>query len=120
MAQQKKEKTFLCSLCGLPTEGMGNNPEPILPYDKRCCGDCNMNFVIPARLGHTVYVPHLASLADQEKIKVKKEKPSVLSDDPYYNLLGALHDLENGINDAVVHETIRRVMSQIKGPRQPK
>jgi len=40
-----------CSLCGDKFTGMGNNPEPLRPYDERCCDPCNSTKVIPARLG---------------------------------------------------------------------
>lgn len=43
-------KTFICSICGNETEGFGHNPEPVLPYERRCCSDCNMMYVVPARL----------------------------------------------------------------------
>ena len=38
-----------CSLCGESFWGYGNNPEPLLPYARRCCNDCNWTKVIPAR-----------------------------------------------------------------------
>jgi hypothetical protein len=38
----------------------------------------------------------------------------ILKDDPYYNLMGALHDLKRGTNDKVVWDTIERVLKQIK------
>lgn len=41
---------YKCCLCGEPFNGYGNNPAPIT-YDKRlrCCNDCNVKYVIPAR-----------------------------------------------------------------------
>ena len=48
------KKTRRCCICGnpLPKGDLGNNPEPIKPYSSgTCCNECNMNKVIPARLG---------------------------------------------------------------------
>lgn len=41
-----------CCLCGKKCENKwGNNPEPIVAYNKgKCCNQCNMEKVIPARL----------------------------------------------------------------------
>jgi len=41
---------FVCSLCGELTLGYGNNPEPLRPYEERCCDLCNQIKVIPARI----------------------------------------------------------------------
>lgn len=47
------KKIRRCCLCGekfRPGE-WGNNPEPVKPYSLgTCCGECNMNKVVPARL----------------------------------------------------------------------
>ena len=43
-----------CCLCGKTIEsGFGNNPAPIPTKneDDECCDECNMEKVIPARLG---------------------------------------------------------------------
>lgn len=37
-----------CSICGMKFIGEGNNAEPV--NHGRCCDDCNMMEVIPARL----------------------------------------------------------------------
>lgn len=43
--------TWNCSICGLPSHGYGNNPQPVRPsYDDRCCDTCNTIHVIPARI----------------------------------------------------------------------
>ena len=43
--------TFTCCICGKETTGYGNNPAPVIDLpDSRCCDDCNINKVIPARL----------------------------------------------------------------------
>jgi hypothetical protein len=49
-----------CSLCGGPVEpwpdgsnpphGYGHNPEPLAPFEERCCTRCNDTKVIPARI----------------------------------------------------------------------
>ena len=39
----------ICSICGIEYDGYGNNAEPI--NDGRCCDECNLSKVIPARLG---------------------------------------------------------------------
>lgn len=45
-----ESKNFTCSLCGEESFGYGHNPEPILPFDKRCCDACNHDTVIPERI----------------------------------------------------------------------
>lgn len=50
----KKPEVIKCCLCGenikpVGTWTQGNNARPL--KDGRCCDDCNMNKVIPARLG---------------------------------------------------------------------
>lgn len=47
----------LCSLCGQPFHGMGNNPEPLARFEERCCDCCNAARVIPARLAQWVKRP---------------------------------------------------------------
>lgn len=121
--KEKKENGFVCSLCGQADTGFGHNPEPLKPYDQRCCTMCNATQVIPARL-HNVYMLQAkpreeAKRPDDYMVDEEQTSPPLwsLSDDPYYNLLGALHDLEQGVNDKVVHETLRRVLFQIKPKR---
>ena len=38
----------VCVICGTPLNGYGNNADPVA--DGRCCDDCNIAFVIPARM----------------------------------------------------------------------
>ena len=40
---------MLCYLCDKPIKGEGYNLEPIT-NDGRCCDECNINEVIPARI----------------------------------------------------------------------
>jgi len=47
----KKERTVRsCSICKMPFHGWGHNPEPIMPYEQRCCDNCNSGVVIPIRM----------------------------------------------------------------------
>lgn len=39
-----------CSICKKEFKGFGNNPEPILTYEKRCCDQCNQDVVVPVRI----------------------------------------------------------------------
>ena len=45
-----------CSICGHEYTHHGNNPEPLRRYQDRCCDDCNMMYVIPARMGRLVKI----------------------------------------------------------------
>lgn len=47
--EESVNNTQICSICGKEYEGYGNNAEPI--NDGRCCDECNLSKVIPARLG---------------------------------------------------------------------
>ena len=50
-AQKPVPKNYRCCLCGKPFQGYGNNPAPLTNDDRmRCCDDCNITKVIPARL----------------------------------------------------------------------
>ncbi len=45
----KKKK---CCLCNETYNGYGNNPAPLSDNETdRCCDDCNLTKVLPARLG---------------------------------------------------------------------
>ena len=42
---------YTCCICGKEVSGWGNNPWPINnDPDKKCCEECNMTKVIPARI----------------------------------------------------------------------
>lgn len=61
------KKEFTCALCGAKCEGFGNNPEPLAKNEERCCDDCNIKFVIPARMC-------AISINGEERLKeIKKE-----------------------------------------------
>jgi hypothetical protein len=48
-------ETQVCCFCKEDIEGMGNNPEPLVPYDEgRCCDLCNDIIVIPERIDRIV------------------------------------------------------------------
>lgn len=43
--------TNICCICGETFTGYGNNPYPVVKdKNARCCDDCNISVVIPARL----------------------------------------------------------------------
>lgn len=42
-------KEYTCCICGERTSGYGNNPAPVSEIGK-CCDDCNVRFVLPARM----------------------------------------------------------------------
>ncbi len=50
------QETGTCAICGNNYGHYGNNPEPLLPYERRVCDDCNAFVVIPARLGTKVTI----------------------------------------------------------------
>lgn len=40
-----------CAVCGGILEGWGSNPDPLATGDNdRCCRECDLRFVIPARI----------------------------------------------------------------------
>jgi len=45
---EDKDEKQICCICGKEYDGYGNNAEPVKAG--RCCDDCNINQVIPARL----------------------------------------------------------------------
>ena len=43
--------SYICSICGKEFNDWGNNPYPVTKgEDDKCCDDCNMEYVIPARI----------------------------------------------------------------------
>ena len=45
------DKKFICAICGKVCRGYGNNPWPVVKDpDATCCDECNMKYVIPARI----------------------------------------------------------------------
>ena len=47
------EEIYICSLCDERKYGWGNNPYPLCEltdYDSRCCDQCDVEKVLPARL----------------------------------------------------------------------
>ena len=45
--KNKRTKVQKCCICGKTFTGWGNNAEPV--KKGICCGDCNINRVLPAR-----------------------------------------------------------------------
>ena len=48
-----RRETYICCLCGKEHKGFGNNPFPLCKeddFESRCCDDCNISLVIPARI----------------------------------------------------------------------
>ena len=48
--KKEVDKQFVCCLCKQECKGYGNNPAP-LKEEGKCCDNCNLTKVIPARLG---------------------------------------------------------------------
>ena len=46
---EEKKEPKVCVICGREFEGWGNNPDPVEDHGE-CCDECNMMYVIPARL----------------------------------------------------------------------
>ena len=45
------DEKHICCICGQEFNGFGNNPYPVNSDENaRCCDDCNITKVIPARL----------------------------------------------------------------------
>ena len=42
------EEAKICSICGRPYIGFGNNAQPV--NNERCCDSCNINIVVPRRI----------------------------------------------------------------------
>lgn len=57
------ETEWYCLTCGEQRTGWGNNPDPIGAdghpevQDREVCEDCNMCYVIPARMGRHISGP---------------------------------------------------------------
>ena len=63
----------ICSICGISFVGYGHNPEPIFPYEQRCCGDCNSTAVIPARMAFIgANTPEKIEAVEQKLVELRK------------------------------------------------
>ena len=60
------KKAKICSICGSDYDGYGNNADPFIG---RCCNDCNLLHVIPARIS-LIY----AAKKDNPKEPVRHDK----------------------------------------------
>ena len=49
LKMDEKNEVKVCVICGKEFEGYGNNPEPVKDHGQ-CCDECNLTYVIPARL----------------------------------------------------------------------
>jgi hypothetical protein len=66
-------KTGPCSLCDGDYTNYGNNPEPLLGFEERCCADCNQTKVIPARLRLMVARRHVEDVM-QRATEVRRQR----------------------------------------------
>ncbi len=62
----------ICSICGKEYDGFGNNAEPV--NDGKCCDDCNINVVIPARLADN-------KLTEGNEVQEEKEE-EIIPEEP--------------------------------------
>ena len=47
----KSDNEYVCCICGKTFNGCGNNPYPVSKDENaKCCDQCNLDAVIPARL----------------------------------------------------------------------
>ncbi len=51
--ETKKEDYKVCSVCGKPYTGFGNNANPV--NNGRCCDSCDGLVVIPRRINDIIY-----------------------------------------------------------------
>lgn len=57
---------LVCIFCQAVLDGPGNNPEPLAAPPRRCCDECNISLVIPARLWIAAREPGQRTLFDLE------------------------------------------------------
>lgn len=63
-----------CCFCGKDIMDYGNDPWPAdMADNSRCCDDCNMKIVIPARI-KALYEKH-----DKEEMKMDKQSDKVIA-----------------------------------------
>lgn len=48
-AMFEHDRVKKCCICGKEFTGFGNNPEPV-KHDGECCNECNMSYVLQARV----------------------------------------------------------------------
>jgi DNA-directed RNA polymerase subunit RPC12/RpoP len=61
-----------CSICHKDFEGFGHNPEPIKPYEARCCDHCNHEVVVPLRI-FGLSNPDVLKALDEHGIKLNRK-----------------------------------------------
>ena len=47
---------LMCCFCNEEIDGYGNNPEPVVEAELKCCDKCNESVVIPARINNLIRV----------------------------------------------------------------
>lgn len=64
-------KEIRCAICGKKIKGMGNSCWPIVEEESyRCCDECNMTVVIPARIWEA---QQAANKIEDRKTKVNND-----------------------------------------------
>lgn len=53
----RKNGARVCCICGRRYAGFGNNADPV--KHGRCCDDCNIAIVIPARLARSIFIDEI-------------------------------------------------------------
>lgn len=53
----RKNGARVCCICRRHYTGFGNNAEPV--KRGRCCDDCNIAIVIPARLARSIFIDEI-------------------------------------------------------------
>lgn len=54
---RRKNGARVCCICRRHYTGFGNNAEPV--KRGRCCDDCNVAIVIPARLARSIFIDEI-------------------------------------------------------------
>ena len=106
MDRQEKK----CCLCGKTFVGWGNNPYPLCDKtdtESRCCDDCNVKYVIPARIalnardkknenyqiGDRILILHLQGESPRNMLNYRFKQGDITSIDD----LGQLHGTWGGL-----------------------
>lgn len=55
---------LVCIFCQRVLDGTGHNPEPLASAPQRCCDECNISLVLPARLWIAAKEPGQRTLFD--------------------------------------------------------
>lgn len=82
---ESSDKKNICCICGKEFDGYGNNPYPY-KEDGICCKECNMKYVIPARIKRLKSESKLTESLGNSIIEIAKNNG-------YFN--DAIDDLES-------------------------